>query len=178
MLEEGNSTASWLLDHAGDMQVYIQCQADTTAAESRMSKESMQGPVASHPPSPTISCDWQVQVACVGLQWHVPSTGMSHASPAQAAPASQMSKAVSHSGTTDRRGRSLIPCAEASCWQGRPVRPQEFRAQVAKFAAYYQRHRRRLPFLVWRDASVPHFNTATGARCALVQKCAQVHLCA
>ena len=44
--------------------------------------------------------------------------------------------------------------------------PQEYRAQIAKFAAYHQRHRRRLPFLVWRDASVPHYNTATGAPCA------------
>ncbi|KAK9825923.1 hypothetical protein WJX81_007164 [Elliptochloris bilobata] len=39
---------------------------------------------------------------------------------------------------------------------------QEYRAQIAKLAAYYRRIRRRLPFVVWRDASVPHYNTATG----------------
>ena len=60
----------------------------------------------------------------------------------------------------------------------RRLKPQEYRAQLTKFAAYYQRHRRRLPFLVWRDASVPHFNSATGAIRASVVSRAGLHLSA
>ena len=68
----------------------------------------------------------------------------------------------------------MCPSAVSPCSQVRLVRSQDFRAQVAKLAAYYQRHRRRLLLLVWRDASVPHFNTATGACCASVYKLGRV----
>ena len=160
--------------------MYIQCLADTIAAESQMSKESMQGPVASHPPSPTfvrlasadglrgpaVACAIHRHVICIT------SSGCACVPDERGGVAQRDNRPLRNS------KKSLVPCAEASCWQGRPVRPQEYRAQVAKFAAYHQRHRRRLPFLVWRDASVPHFNTATGARCASfksVHKCTYVH---
>ena len=34
--------------------------------------------------------------------------------------------------------------------------------EISMWAAYFSRHRQQLPFVIWRDASVQHFNTPTG----------------
>ncbi|KAK9832530.1 hypothetical protein WJX81_006130 [Elliptochloris bilobata] len=39
---------------------------------------------------------------------------------------------------------------------------QTYREQIAYFAAYHRKHRQELPFIVWRDSSVQHFDTPTG----------------
>ena len=36
------------------------------------------------------------------------------------------------------------------------------RTQINLWVDYFRRHRQRLPFVIWRDASVQHFNTPTG----------------
>lgn len=39
----------------------------------------------------------------------------------------------------------------------------EYSGNLAMWADYYERHRAQLPFVIWRDASVQHFDTPTGA---------------
>ena len=39
---------------------------------------------------------------------------------------------------------------------------QTYKEHVAYFAAYYRDHRPELPFIIWRDSSVQHFDTPTG----------------
>ena len=34
--------------------------------------------------------------------------------------------------------------------------------EISMWADYFTRHRQKLPFIIWRDASVQHFNTPTG----------------
>ncbi len=40
---------------------------------------------------------------------------------------------------------------------------EELAANVMMWAEYYQRFRDSLPFTIWRDASIQHFDTPTGA---------------
>lgn len=42
---------------------------------------------------------------------------------------------------------------------------QEYMDHLGYFADYVHRHRSALPFIIWRDASVQHFNTPTGKLC-------------
>ena len=39
----------------------------------------------------------------------------------------------------------------------------EYAGNLAMWADYYRRHKAALPFVLWRDASVQHFDTPTGA---------------
>ncbi len=39
---------------------------------------------------------------------------------------------------------------------------QTYKEHIAYFAAYYREHRQELPFIIWRDSSVQHFDTPTG----------------
>ena len=39
---------------------------------------------------------------------------------------------------------------------------KNLRSNVSMWANYYTRHKQQLPFVIWRDASVQHFNTPTG----------------
>eukprot|EP00884_Botryococcus_braunii_P023107 jgi/Botrbrau1/9480/Bobra.0252s0098.2 len=39
---------------------------------------------------------------------------------------------------------------------------QEYERNVSAFANYYQAHKEELPFTIWRDSSVQHFDTPTG----------------
>lgn len=40
--------------------------------------------------------------------------------------------------------------------------PEEYSSAMQEFADYYARHKADLPFFLWRDSSVQHFNTETG----------------
>lgn len=44
---------------------------------------------------------------------------------------------------------------------------QTYKEHIAYFAAYYREHRQELPFIVWRDSSVQHFDTPTGWSCII-----------
>ena len=39
----------------------------------------------------------------------------------------------------------------------------EYAGNLAMWADYYRRHKAAMPFVLWRDASVQHFDTPTGA---------------
>jgi len=39
---------------------------------------------------------------------------------------------------------------------------KNLRSNISMWADYYTRHKQQLPFVIWRDASVQHFNTPTG----------------
>lgn len=39
---------------------------------------------------------------------------------------------------------------------------KNLRANISMWADYYKRHKQQMPFVIWRDASVQHFNTPTG----------------
>ena len=39
---------------------------------------------------------------------------------------------------------------------------KNLRANISMWANYYTRYKQQLPFVIWRDASVQHFNTPTG----------------
>ncbi len=39
---------------------------------------------------------------------------------------------------------------------------KNLRANISMWAEYYKRHKQQMPFVIWRDASVQHFNTPTG----------------
>lgn len=39
---------------------------------------------------------------------------------------------------------------------------EEYRLGLLQFAAAYRQEHRRMPFMIWRDSSVQHFNTPTG----------------
>ena len=41
---------------------------------------------------------------------------------------------------------------------------KNLRSNISMWASYYTRHKQQLPFVIWRDASVQHFNTPTGLR--------------
>lgn len=41
---------------------------------------------------------------------------------------------------------------------------KNLRANISMWANYYTRYKQQLPFVIWRDASVQHFNTPTGLR--------------
>jgi len=43
------------------------------------------------------------------------------------------------------------------------ARVQQYKEHIGYFAAYYREHRHELPFIIWRDSSVQHFDTPTGA---------------
>lgn len=49
---------------------------------------------------------------------------------------------------------------------------KNLRSNISMWASYYTRHKAQLPFVIWRDASVQHFNTPTGLR-----KHAHIPLC-
>ena len=36
------------------------------------------------------------------------------------------------------------------------------RTEISMWVDYFTRHKKQLPFVIWRDASVQHFNTPTG----------------
>ena len=36
------------------------------------------------------------------------------------------------------------------------------RTEISMWVEYFTRHKKQLPFVIWRDASVQHFNTPTG----------------
>ena len=50
---------------------------------------------------------------------------------------------------------------------------KNLRANISMWADYYKRHKQQMPFVIWRDASVQHFNTPTGAvfSCILARSC-------
>ena len=51
---------------------------------------------------------------------------------------------------------------------------KNLRSNITMWADYYSRHKQHLPFVIWRDASVQHFNTPTGARSLRLR--AQTHM--
>ena len=50
---------------------------------------------------------------------------------------------------------------------------KNLRANISMWADYYKRHKQQMPFVIWRDASVQHFNTPTGAisSCIPAKRC-------
>ena len=57
--------------------------------------------------------------------------------------------------------RSDILVANFAVWTNSAA---ELERNLTLWADFYARHRAALPFVIWRDASVQHFDTPTGAR--------------
>ena len=55
--------------------------------------------------------------------------------------------------------RSDIMVVNFAVWINRAAELEE---NVRMWAGFYQREKKRLPFVIWRDASVQHFDTPTG----------------
>ena len=51
----------------------------------------------------------------------------------------------------------------------------EYAGNLAMWADYYRRHKAALPFVLWRDASVQHFDTPTGAPALALPNSAMRH---
>ena len=67
----------------------------------------------------------------------------------------------------DRLGmrRSDIMLVNIAVWVNSE---KNLRSNISMWANYYTRHKQQLPFVIWRDASVQHFNTPTGLRNTLI----------